>query len=352
MASITQTGEKSFRVLVRRKGHKTICRTFKTRREAEKFANLAELEIETGRPVSGLKKKFTIEKAVERFREFRDKGRRPISPTSTEHYYLNHIVEGLGEIEVDRLTAKHLIDWCRDRAELGAGPSTMSSEVSKLGTVLRYVSAASDQPMVDVVEAARPLLEYNGLVGPSAHRERRPTQDELDRLKAVMDPLLWDIVQFAIATAMRRGEIVRIEWSDLDEKRRCILVRDRKHPRAKAGNHMLVPLTSHSGIDAWELVTSVPKVAERIFPVATEWISDSFKTACDAVGIDDLHFHDMRHEATSRFFEAGLAIQQVAVLTGHKNWANLRRYTNIRPESLHAPGMRPDTPPRPEHPQT
>lgn len=349
MASIKQMGPASWRAQIRIKGHAAVCQTFKTEKQAQAWAEKTERAIRSGKKVTSA---LTIEKAVENFRAFRDKGARPISRTSTEHYYLNHITDGLGHIEVDRLTAEHLINWCRDRADLGAGPSTMSSEVSKLGTVLRCVSASSNTPMVDVVTAARPLLEYNGLVGPSVWRERRPKSEELDRLKSVMSPLLWDIVQFAIATAMRRGEIARIEWSDLDADRRCVLVRDRKHPRAKKGNHMLVPLTSHSGIDAWALVQSVHKVDVRIFPVTPEWVSDSFKGACDAAGIVDLHFHDLRHEATSRFFEAGLAIQQVAVLTGHKNWANLRRYTNIRPESLHAPGTHPGTEPRPDSPRT
>lgn len=348
MASIKQMGPDSWRVQVRIKGHAAVCQTFRTEKQARSWAEKTEREIRAGRSVVlGL----TVARAVERFREFRDKGKRPISLTSTEHYYLNHIVDGLGQIQVDRLTAKHLIDWCRDRAELGAGPSTMSSEVSKLGTVLRYVSASMDTPMIDVVTAARPLLEYNGLVGPSAWRDRRPTTAELAKLQEFVAPLLWDIIQFAIATAMRRGEITRIEWDDLDDGRKCIMVRDRKHPRMQSGHHMLVPLTSHAGIDAWELVRSIPRVSARIFPVAPEWISDEFKVACDAAGIVDLHFHDLRHEATSRFFEAGLQIQQVAVLTGHKNWANLRRYTNIRPESLHAPGTHPGNSLHPGSPQ-
>jgi site-specific recombinase XerD len=51
--------------------------------------------------------------------------------------------------------------------------------------------------------------------------------------------------------------------------------------------------------------------------------------------IIDLHFHDLRHEATSRLFEAGLTIEQVPLVTGHKDWKMLRRYTQLRPESLH-----------------
>jgi len=48
-----------------------------------------------------------------------------------------------------------------------------------------------------------------------------------------------------------------------------------------------------------------------------------------------LCFHDLRHEGTSRLFEAGFSIQQVATVTGHKDWRMLRRYTNLKPENLH-----------------
>ncbi|MBL4821255.1 MAG: tyrosine-type recombinase/integrase, partial [Gammaproteobacteria bacterium] len=51
--------------------------------------------------------------------------------------------------------------------------------------------------------------------------------------------------------------------------------------------------------------------------------------------IEDLHFHDLRHEATSRLFEAGLTIERVALVTGHKDWKMLRRYTHLKPEDLH-----------------
>ena len=55
-----------------------------------------------------------------------------------------------------------------------------------------------------------------------------------------------------------------------------------------------------------------------------------------AVGIEDLHFHDLRHGATASFFRMGLDIPRVALLTGHKTWAMLRRYTDIKPADVHA----------------
>ena len=344
MASVTKTGEKSWRVLVRVKGHAAVCRTFDSEEKAAKFGAATERRIRGGATVAT--KTITVGEAVAKFREFRDRGTRPIDRASTEHFYLSHLADGLGDIEVDKLTPKRLMHWCSLRAEDGAGPSTLNSEISKLGTVLKFVGMSMNTVFPDIVGTARPLLEYSNLIGPSRSRNRRPTAGELERLSSVLSPAMWDVAQFAIGTAMRRGEIVRIQWADIDEARRCVLVRDRKHPKKKVGNHMVVPVTALTGIDAWSIMLRQPRIDERVFPFSTEFISDSFGAARDALGIEDLHFHDLRHEATSRLFEAGLMIQQVAVITGHKNWRNLERYTHIRPETLRAPGSHPGTPQR------
>ena len=74
---------------------------------------------------------------------------------------------------------------------------------------------------------------------------------------------------------------------------------------------------------------------DRIFPFNHRSISSRFTRSCQELDIQDLHFHDLRHEGTSRLFEAGFQIQQVALVTGHKDWKMLRRYTHIRPEALH-----------------
>lgn len=175
-------------------------------------------------------------------------------------------------------------------------------------------------------------------------RERRPTPEELARVLSHLSPQMQDVVSFAVASAMRRGEICRIRWDDLEADRRLVLIRDRKHPKRTQGNHKLVPLVDRTGIDAWAIAQRQPKGDERIFPLSTEYVSDTFAAACKAAGVVDLHFHDLRHEATSRLFEAGMSIEQVAVITGHEDWRNLKKYTNLKPESLH--GKRPDTPQR------
>lgn len=161
-----------------------------------------------------------------------------------------------------------------------------------------------------------------------------------------------DVVRFAIATGMRRGEICRIRWADVDHERRLVLVRDRKHPTKKEGNHHLVPLIDRSGFDAWAILNRQPKIDDRIFPLGLEGVSDAFTDACVAAGVEDLHLHDMRHECTSRLFESGMSIDQVAIVTGHADWRNLKRYANLKPESLTVGAPSQSTPQRPGSPQT
>ena len=138
---------------------------------------------------------------------------------------------------------------------------------------------------------------------------------------------------FAVATAMRRGEIGRITWADVDRDKRLLLVRDRKDPRAKAGNDQWIPLLP----DAWAVLERQVRVdgEARIFAIGESTVSKYFTEACRELAIPDLHFHDLRHEGTSRLFEEGYPIEQVALVTGHRSWNHLRRYTQLRPESLH-----------------
>ena len=72
-----------------------------------------------------------------------------------------------------------------------------------------------------------------------------------------------------------------------------------------------------------------------VFPYNRKSVGTALTRACQALKIEDLHFHDLRHEATSRLFEAGFSIEQVALVTGHKDWKMLRRYTHLKPERLH-----------------
>ena len=338
MASITKVAGK-WRALIRRKGHPHFCRTFPIKAQADAWARQIEADIDRGRAPAAaavIGRVLLLRDVIAEYRSLRAKSR-PISDSSTEHYTLKHLAAGLGDRDALRLTPSDLVGYCTMRREEGAGPYTLNMDISKLGTAMRYAAMSLKVTLPDVVASARPLLNHLGLIGGGGRRERRPTADELlaivQHLENEFGVLYADVARFAAISAMRRGEIARLQWTDVDAAKRLVLVRDRKDPRRKAGNDQWVPLLG----EAWVIVqrqTNVPD-EPRIFPVHEQTMSKYFKATCDALGVPDLHFHDLRHEGISALFEDGYAIQQVALVSGHKDWRHLRRYTNLRPEDLH-----------------
>lgn len=333
-----QVGGK-WRALIRRKGHAAQCKTFRTKAQADAWARQREGEIERGEaPADGSMRELTVAQVIEAYRDLRDRSR-PIADTSNEHYMLKALERGLGPHRVAALTPQHLVAYATMRREEGAGPYTINMDVSKLGTVMRYAGVAIGAVLPDVVGAARPLLAHLRLIGGGGKRERRPTEDELRRVLAYLHEhrglVYAEAVAFAATSAMRRGEVCAITWAAIDEATRVATI-ERKHPRrGKVAER--VPLLG----EAWDIAKRQPASDDgRIFPVEPGTLSKYFTAACRALAIPDLHLHDMRHEGTSRLFEAGYAIEQAALVTGHKDWRNLRRYTQLRPEDLTAAAAR------------
>lgn len=332
MASILLVGGK-WRALVRRKGHKPQCKTFTSKAAADRWAKQVEDAIDAGdAPAYG---DITVGEVIKAYRKLREEAR-PIDDTSNEHYMLKALQAGLGDIKVAALTPESLVTYATARRDDGAGPYTVNMDISKLGTVMRYGGVALKVVLPDVVGAARPLLAHLRLIGGGGRRERRPTDDELravlDHLQTKRGLVYAEAVAFAACSAMRRGEVCSILKADIDPVTHIIPVW-RKHPR-KGKVLERVPLVG----EAWEIAQRQPKSEDgRLFPIHAGTLSKYFTEACQKLGIVDLHLHDMRHEGTSRLFEAGLDIPKVALVTGHKKWENLKRYTQIKPEDLTRP---------------
>jgi integrase len=112
-----------------------------------------------------------------------------------------------------------------------------------------------------------------------------------------------DIVLFAVESARRQAEICRLSWDGNECESRSGLVLDAKHPTHKSGNHRRFKYT----VEAWAIVQRQPRISEYIFPYDPKSVGAAFTRACHVLGIKDLRFHDLRHEATSRLFERGAA---------------------------------------------
>lgn len=348
MASFTLLRSGAWRVQVRRKGA-YVAETFLRKTEAQDWAREAEIAIDRGLkpPRRGQpapkKGQTTLGHLIDlHIADMNDVGR---ELARSKKFVLATLKDRLGRLSFEALTRERLVEYGRERAREGAGPATLAIDFAYLNTIITHAAAVHGVLVsVEQVKLARAALVRLGLIGKADERDRRPTEDELDHLTAFLDGNpkqqlpVGRIVRFAVATAMRIEEITRIRWNDIDERKRTVIVRDRKDPRHKDGNHQPVPLLAATGYDAWAILKDQGAITghlDRIFPYDPRSISAAFRRACRELEVDDLRFHDLRHEGTSRLFEAGFTIEQVSLVTGHKDWKMLRRYTNLRPEKLH-----------------
>jgi integrase len=346
MSSIRKQKSGRWRAQVRRKG-RALSETFVRHEDAKSWALDAERQIDRGEtPLSTRVGRIrTFGELIDlHIDDMKEVGR---APGRSKDATLQMLRRDLGKLKLVEVDRERLIQFGRKRAAAGAGPVTVGMDIGAIKLVLSHAAAVHGAPVkVEPVDLARIALKRLGLVGKSNERDRRPTDEELAALFQHFDgnerltiPMS-RIIKFAIATAMRQDEICRVTWSDLNPRTKMLTIRDRKDPRQKKGNDQRIPLLAVSGFDAMALIEEQRAIRanenDRIFPYIHKSAGTAFTRACRELDISDLHFHDLRHEGTSRLFEAGFEIQQVALVTGHKDWKMLRRYTHLRPESLHA----------------
>lgn len=142
-----------------------------------------------------------------------------------------------------------------------------------------------------------------------------------------VNPDLYSIIVLALETAMRQGEILGLTWENINLKSRIAHL-----PLTKNGSKRDVPL-SIKARDA--LVRRGVKPSGRVFNYTKEGVKSTWRFMTIKLCIEDLHFHDLRHEACSRLFELGtLDVMEVAAITGHKSLAMLKRYTHLKAQRL------------------
>jgi integrase len=239
----------------------------------------------------------------------------------------------LGETKCSEITPNTLVTFARELTAT-VEPQTCGNYFSSLSNIFTLARPAWGYPLArQAFDDALIVVKKLGLVKKANERSRRPTFEELDQLMEHFGRIranrpssipMQKIVAFAIFSTRRQEEITLLRWDDLEEDR--ILVRNMKHPGDKKGNNVYCELPP----EAIAIVKSMPGGEERIFPYSTDAISAAFTRACKILGIEDLRFHDLRHEGISRSFEMGRTIPQVAAVSGHRSWTSLKRYTHIR----------------------
>jgi integrase len=162
-------------------------------------------------------------------------------------------------------------------------------------------------------------------------RERRLREGEFDRLmqaaQKTRNPLLIPVVRLALETAMRRGEILALRFRDVDIERCTATIRESKN-----GYSRTIPLSSPAVAILETTIAVMDDNAKahnkRLFPLSPIAVRLAWDKLTKRAKIDDLHFHDLRHEAISRFFEKGLTVPEVASISGHRDIRMLMRYAH------------------------
>lgn len=264
----------------------------------------------------------------------------------TKQYVIRMLIDcDISKVRSNNLKTSDLIEHCKNRRMAGAGPATIYHDIAYLRSVMKKAAPVWNiDANFQVFEEAVPVLIEMGLVGKSQKRTRRPTENELERLKEGLEqrmsyrpnganriPFI-DMLDFSILTCMRIGEVCKLRWVDLNKDHKTILVRDRKDPRKKEGNHMIVPLLGGS----FDIVMRQPVSDDLIFPYNATSVTAGFQRVRNELGITDLRYHDLRREGASRLFEKGYSIEEVAQVTGHRNLNILWQvYTQLFPHKLH-----------------
>jgi integrase len=246
-----------------------------------------------------------------------------------------HTIEGrrLGGWHVTEVTERHLEDFLRTLAAAGRAPSTRNHYLR----LLRLLGRLAVRKKYRAEPFFAPDCELRQ--DREQPRRRRLTDDEEERLIRAASPHLQRLIIAAFSLAARLGELLSLQWRDVDLQRRRIRLLAHK---TKDGEERVLPV-SESLASVLELVKTGPDgrphaqtafvfgnaVGERVNSVKTAW-----RAACRRAGITDLRFHDLRHEAASRFVEGGWPLHHVQEMLGHSNLKQTSTYVNAKQVDL------------------
>ncbi|MDB4308054.1 site-specific integrase [Gammaproteobacteria bacterium] len=322
MATFRKRGAYQWQTQVRKKGQPLQTKTFETRALAEQWARAIEVEIDKGVFVSRAEaESTTLKELLERYLE-------EITPLKKGAASETNRLRALMRLPMARRYVAGIrgVDIARYRDERlrKVTPSTVKRDLVLLGHVFEV---ARKEWGIYVHNPVRDIR----IPADNRPRDRRLQTGEEPRLleacREARNPWLLPIVQLALETAMRQGELIRLGWEHIDLNRRTAHLTDTKN-----GEPRTVPLST----TAIRVLHALPRSLHgQAFPgVTTEAIKRAYIRAVRRAGIENLRFHDLRHEATTRLFEKGLNIMEVASITGHKDLRMLRRYTHLKAEDL------------------
>lgn len=337
MATLVKTPSGTWKAVVRKIGWPTTAKTFRTKRDAEDWARRTEDEMVRGVYLSRApSEKLTVAGALKRYMEEVSVTKKPTTQRS-ESFTAQHLDGFFGKYSMAAVSADLVAKYRDKRLTEGKSNNTVRIELAMLGHLFRtaiqeWGIGLTFNPVANIRKPS-----------PGTGRDRRLSESEQERLfkaaEAHSNPMLGWIVRLAVQTGMRSSEITNLRRSQVQLDRRVITLRDTKN-----GSARMVPLT-RAATEVLRLALNNP-----IRPIDTDFVffgepgrdgkrhpyvfQKLWAGIVRDIGLADLHFHDLRHEAVSRLVEAGLSDQEVAAISGHKSMQMLKRYTHLRAEDL------------------
>jgi len=332
MPSIRKVSSKKgtrYQARVRITGYPEQVKTFNTLKEARSWNVITETNIhKVGSVILSSPSNILFRDMSERYIE-------EVLPAQKgfkqENNRLKMIVLHLGSYSLINLTPLVLSTYRDERIKSVSG-STVKKELSLISRIIN----------VGIKEWGYHLPNGNPVKmirypKSNKSRDRRLEGGELNQLLMFSNSFMTSVIILLIETGMRRGELCKIRINNIDRATQTLILLDTKN-----GSDRTVPLTSSAILALKNLAmesnnnnnnnNSLPSTF--LISYHPDHISHQFNKICISAGIKDLRLHDLRHEATTRFFEKGLNTMEVASITGHKTVAMLQRYTHLRVENL------------------
>lgn len=247
--------------------------------------------------------------------------------------------------------AEHVALRKKGIEDLGLDPvasSTLQHELLHIRGVLSHAAVMWDIDIdLNAFDKATAQLRKTRQISSSQKRDRLPTNDELMALTKYfvqkwrnpnysypMHLIIW----FAIYSCRREAEITRMKLIDFDRHNNSWKIRDLKNPTGSKGNHKefnvlpeckkIIELLLETEVRARMLKRGYGN--EYLIPLSPKTIGGEFRKACKLLGIDDLRFHDLRHDGCTRLAEQGFTIPQIQQVSLHDSWGSLERYVSVK----------------------
>jgi integrase len=232
----------------------------------------------------------------------------------------------LAKAALSDVTTGMVSAYCDERLQR-VKPGTVNRELDILRHAFEVARRSWDVPLVH--NAFADVTRPKG----GAPRERRLQPGERERLRAACaqcrNPHIRYLVDLAVKTGMRRGEILRAPWSDVCFERRTLHI-----PLTKNGHARTIPLSGAALALLRELRDQGGPQGDRVLPITENTAKMAWKRLAKRARLVNLRFHDLRHEAISVFFEKGLSVPEVALISGHRDPRMLFRYTHPKAELI------------------